>query len=120
MRGALALLLAASATGCDATGGRADEWAEARGLVREHGCGSCHMIPTVPVSGGVTGPPLEHMADQAYVAGVAANTPEALARFIFDPQAVDPRSAMPRLDITMEEAKALADFLYAVTTEPER
>lgn len=117
---AFALLAAAALAGCDAAGRAAGSHAEALALVREHGCGTCHVLPDLPVSDGVTGPPLEHMADQAYVAGVAANTPEALAFFIHDPQAVDPRSAMPRLDITLAEAETIAAWLYAATAEPER
>lgn len=87
---------------------------EARGLalVQAHGCGTCHVIPQVDGADGLTGPPLTAMARQGYVAGVLPNTPEALARFVMDPQQVDPRSAMPDLDLGPEEAAAVAAFLY--------
>ena len=84
-----------------------------RALVQAHGCGTCHVIPGVEGADGLTGPPLTAMGWQAYVAGVLPNTPEALARFIMDPQAVDPRSAMPRLGLDASEAAAIAAFLYA-------
>jgi cytochrome c1 len=84
-----------------------------RDLVEAHGCGTCHVIPTIEGADGLTGPPLTTMARQAYVAGVLPNTPEALARFVMDPQAVDPRSAMPDLGLGAEEAAAIAAFLYA-------
>lgn len=89
---------------------------EERGLalVYDRGCGACHVIPTVEGADGLTGPPLTAMARQAYVAGVLPNTREALARFVMDPQAVDPRSAMPNLGLGPEEAAAVAAFLYAV------
>ena len=63
--------------------------------------------------GGRTGPPLTDMSRQVYVAGVVAMTPEALAAFIRDPQAVDPRSAMPDLGVGEAEADAIARFLLA-------
>ena len=88
---------------------------EKRGLalVYDHGCGTCHVIPQVEGADGLTGPPLTAMGRQAYVAGVLPNTPQALTRFIMDPQAVDPRSAMPDLGIGPEDAAAIGAFLYA-------
>ncbi len=83
-----------------------------RGLVLDHGCGTCHVIPRIEGADGLTGPPLTAMARQAYVAGVAPNTPEALFRFIMSPQEIDPRSAMPDLGIGREDAAAIAAFLY--------
>lgn len=84
-----------------------------RQLVLDHGCGTCHVIPRIEGADGLTGPPLSAMARQAYVAGVAPNTPEALVRFIMSPQEIDPRSAMPDLDIGREDAAAIVAFLYA-------
>lgn len=112
MRPLLLLLLAAGMLfGCEAGG---EDREAARALLAEHGCGTCHVIPDTPGANGRTGPPLTAMARQAYVAGVLPNTPEALARFIVDPQAVDPRSAMPDVGVTPDEARLLADYLYAV------
>ncbi len=86
----------------------------ARGLdlVGLYGCGSCHVIPGVTGADGMAGPPLTAMARQAYVAGVAPNTREAVTEFIIDPQAVDPRSAMPNLGLSSEEAQHVAAYLY--------
>ena len=106
-----ALLLLAALLGCDA-----DPAAEeARALLRHYGCPACHAVPDVAGPGGATGPPLTAMAAQAYVAGVLPNTPAALARFIVDPQEVDPRSAMPDLGVTPAEAEAIAAYLYAAS-----
>lgn len=93
--------------------GAAGEHESARQAIAAHGCTTCHEVPGVEGFGGRTGPPLTDMARQAYVAGVVAKTPEALAAFIRDPQAVDPRSAMPDLGIGEEEAEAIARFLLA-------
>lgn len=94
--------------------GPSPEEARGRALVQAHGCGTCHIIPGVEGANGLTGPPLTAMAHQAYVAGVVPNTPDYLVRFIMDPRAIDPRSAMPDLGIGAEDAAAIAAFLYAV------
>ena len=80
-------------------------------VVDDYGCGSCHTIPGIAGATGRTGPPLVEYGRQVYVAGVAPNTPEMLTRFILDPQAVDPRSAMPDLRLTRAEASLLASYL---------
>ena len=105
MRAAIALL---ALLGCEPE----PETVEARALLRHYGCPACHVVPGAVGPEGTTGPPLDAMAEQAYVAGVLPNTPEALVRFIVDPQAVDPRSAMPELGVTAEEARAIAAYLY--------
>ena len=99
--------------GCELEG-PAGEHAVARDLVAIYGCAACHRIPDVPGADALTGPPLTDMARQVYVAGVVPNTPEALAAFIVDPQAIDPRSAMPDLGVSPDEALTIAEFLYAV------
>lgn len=93
--------------------GAAEEHAQARAAILAHGCTTCHEVPGVEGFAGRTGPPLTDMARQAYVAGVAAMTPEVLAAFIRDPQAIDPRSAMPDLGIGADEAAAIARFLLS-------
>ncbi|MCF6369887.1 c-type cytochrome [Rhizobium halophilum] len=82
-------------------------------LVNGYGCGSCHVIPSIPGATGRTGPPLQDYQRQVYVAGVLPNTHETLTRFIMDPQTVDPRSAMPDLGVTSDEASLLASYLRA-------
>ncbi|SDY87112.1 c-type cytochrome [Citreimonas salinaria] len=101
----LPLLLA----GCDD-----DPSAAARALISANGCGTCHQIPEFDGADGVTGPPLTAMSRQVYVAGVVPNTLEALTAFIADPQAIDPRSAMPDLNLSQDEARLIAQYLYAV------
>lgn len=97
--------------GCDTDPVRHDM---ARALIHGNGCGTCHRIPDTQGADGLTGPPLSAMSRQAYVAGVVPNTPEALAAFIADPQEIDPRSAMPDLGLSLDEARLIAEYLYAV------
>src|SRR5699024_3803424 len=82
------------------TGAAAQDKAEALALIRAYGCNACHEIEGVPGAEGRTGPPLTELGQQLYVAGVVPNTPEMLRAFIIDPQAIDPRSAMPNLGVT--------------------
>ncbi len=106
MRTVTAAILAALA-GCPAAASSGPGLA----LVARYGCQACHVIPGAAEPQGVTGPPLDHMADQAYIAGVLPNTRDNLATFIVAPRDVDPRSAMPDFGVTPQEAGAIADYL---------
>ncbi len=112
------LVVMAVLTGCDdqprlvdltVTGGDPER---GRLALRQYGCGSCHRIENVPGAQGRVGPPLNHFARQAYVAGVLPNTPDNLIRWIMDPPAVDPRTAMPDLNVTEAAARDIAAALY--------
>jgi cytochrome c2 len=81
--------------------------------IRTYGCGSCHTIPGVRGANGLVGPPLEGIAQRAYVGGVLTNTPENLVRWIQNPPAVDPMTAMPNVGVTYEDAKDIAGYLYS-------
>lgn len=111
-----AALLAALLAPLSAAAQDAD--ARARDLMRAHGCPACHVVPGLVGPGGVTGPPLTGMYRQVYVAGVAPNTLGALTEFLLDPQALDPRSAMPDTGLTPDEAETIAAFLYRATATP--
>lgn len=85
-----------------------------RAAVIEHGCGACHVIPGVRGANARVGPRLIGIAEQGYIAGVLPNSPENLVRWIQDPQGVNPRTAMPDLEVTEEEARDIAAFLYSI------
>lgn len=88
-----------------------DDAAAARAAIAEHGCGTCHVIPGIPGADGLTGPPLTRMHSQPYIAGVVPNEADLLAAFIMDPQAIDPRSAMPDLGVSGADAARIAAYL---------
>ncbi len=83
-------------------------------LVGERGCGGCHIIPGVHRADGLVGPSLEHIASRVYIAGVLANTPENMIRWLRDPPAVDPLTAMPRLNLGDQEIRDIAGYIYSL------
>jgi cytochrome c1 len=93
-------------TGGDATRGRQ--------LVRGHGCAACHTIPGIGQPRGVSAPALDAFARRSFIAGVLPNTPANLARWIVDPTAIDPLTAMPALGLTQAQAQDVVAFLYTL------
>jgi cytochrome c oxidase subunit 2 len=64
----------------------------------DQGCSACHAIRGTEAD-GVVGPDLTHFATRATIgAGVLANTPENLARWIVDTHQVKPGVQMPAFD----------------------
>ena len=88
----------------------------ARGAVimRKYGCQSCHTIPGVVGAAGLVGPPLAGIANRSYIAGVLPNSPDNMLRWIRDPKAVDPLTAMPNTGVTPSDARHIAAFLYTL------
>lgn len=83
-------------------------------LVRDYGCTTCHIIPGVRGTDALVGPPLNHWARRAYIAGMLPNTPENLVAWIFDPRQVHPETAMPRVGATENDARHIAAYLYTL------
>ncbi|MCC2674116.1 MAG: putative cytochrome c [Ramlibacter sp.] len=115
--GALLLAAAAALAGCApqapaprVAGGDIDR---GRAAIERYGCAACHTIPGVSALVANVGPPLSHMAERGYIAGVLPNTPEHLVAWLRDPPAVDPRTAMPNLGVSPAEAADMAAYLYA-------
>jgi cytochrome c2 len=79
-------------------------------LVRE-ACGACHVIPGIQEATGEVGPPLTGMARRTIIAGVLPNTPDNMARWLRDPQAVVPGNAMPNVGLSEQQARDMAAYL---------
>lgn len=92
---------------------RPDDATLARGEAsfRRNGCGACHHLATIAGARGVTGPPLDDLFEQVYIAGHLPNTPDHVAHFVERPHEVDPATAMPSIGLSAEEARAIAQFL---------
>ena len=80
-------------------------------LLQQFGCGQCHRIPGVANAQGAAGPPLARVGERAYLGGVLPNTRENMARWIRDPRRFDPRTTMPALGVTEEQAKDMVAYL---------
>ncbi|MGE3912343.1 MAG: cytochrome c family protein [Chloroflexota bacterium] len=99
-------------TPADVAGGRPDRGAH---LMREpYGCGACHVIPGVTGATGMVGPPLNGWSRRVYIAGNLPNRPEQLVRWLREPQAIEPGTAMPDLNVTEADARDMAAYLYSL------
>ena len=85
-----------------------------RALIPRYGCNSCHTIPVIRGSHGAVGPPLAGIVGRMYIAGVLTNTPDHMVRWIQDPPAIDPKTAMPNLGVTEKEARDITAYLYSL------
>ncbi|HYF39298.1 MAG TPA: c-type cytochrome [Gemmatimonadales bacterium] len=78
------------------------------------GCGACHQIPGIRGARGSVGPPLTGFANRSYIAGQLVNSPDNLIRWIVNPQAVEPGTAMPNLGVVPATARDMAAYLYTL------
>ena len=85
--------------------------AAGRRLVIEHDCGVCHVIPGLRGARSHVGPSLAGFGGRGYIAGVLPNTPDNLVRWLLDPPAIAPMTAMPDLGLREQEARHIAAYL---------
>lgn len=83
-------------------------------LIRQNGCGACHMIPGIENANGDVGPPLIAVGRRIYLAGVVRNTPEGMVTWLRNPQAVVPGNAMPNMHLDERDARDIAAYLYTL------
>ena len=87
--------------------------AHGRQLLAQYQCGSCHVIPEVAAARGRVGPTLAGFGRRSYIAGHVPNDADALARWIIDPAALAPDTAMPSMGVSAADARAMATYLHA-------
>lgn len=85
-----------------------------RALFQTKACVSCHVIDGYPGAVGTIGPELTNIASQAQIAGVLPMSPENMQRWLADPPAVKPGTAMPDLGLTDDEVAALTEYLFTL------
>jgi cytochrome c len=88
-------------------------------VILQRGCGSCHVIPNIPGASGTIGPSLggdPPLGQRTQIAGGAVpnNSVDDLAKWILNPQALKPGTAMPNLGLSPDEAAAAAAYLYTI------
>lgn len=117
---ALALFIAIPMISCDrASGDDREQLTNAdpqrgRAAARRYGCGSCHDIPGVTGAVGRVGPPLGQVSQRVFIAGVLPNEPDNMIRWIENPPAIDPQTAMPNTGVTTRDARDIAAYLYTL------
>lgn len=123
LRGVPAMLLAAAAAlgGCELGERRLPyavaapaQMARGQQLLGQYQCGSCHVIPEVPIARGGVGPSLEAFGRRSYIAGQVPNRPDTLAHWIVAPSALVPGTAMPSMGVSPDEARDMAAYLLAL------
>jgi len=92
----------------------ADDIERGRHLAERYACGACHRIPGVEAARGTLGPPLDGFGRRSYIAGRLPNGAALLARWIVDPPALVPGTAMPRLGVAPAEASDIAAYLLSL------
>src|SRR5207253_624629 len=81
---------------------------------RRLGCGSCHEIDGDQTTRGHVGPALDEFALQSYLPGGLVNEPDSLVRWLRFPRELAPGTAMPDLDVSEQDARDLAAYLYTL------
>jgi mono/diheme cytochrome c family protein len=99
----------------------APELAEKRGnpergkkAMLQYACATCHEIPGIVGAKAAVGPTLAGIASRKMLAGVFPNTPENMVRWLTAPTEVDPRTAMPDLRVSENDARDMAAYLYTL------
>jgi cytochrome c1 len=103
--------LAAEREAAQATGGAPRAGREAMVSL---GCVACHQVPGYSGTNPRVAPPLGGFALRTFVAGAVENTPDHLMQFIRDPRSIAPRSAMPKLPMSEQQARDMAAYLYTL------
>jgi cytochrome c1 len=85
-----------------------------RALIARYGCGACHVIPGIHAARGLVGPPLFYWSRRTIIAGELPNNPGNLERWIENPPAIEPGTAMPNLGVTPAQARDMAAYLYTL------
>lgn len=89
--------------------------AHGKQLISSYGCGACHVVPGVDGARGLVGPPLLYFSQRTMVAGELPNTPENLAHWIQHPREVEPKTAMPDLGLSLDQANDIVAYLYSLS-----
>ena len=88
-----------------------------------NGCAGCHTLRGVQGATGIWpgAPNLTNVTLRPTLGGEGfQNTPENMRRWIMDPPSMKPGAAMPKLQVTEQQAQDLTAFLYSQPLNPTR
>ena len=111
LRDGFALLLAAIAACAPAQAGDAER---GRRLAERYHCGACHVIPGVPAARGRIGSSLAGFGRRSYIAGRLPNEALLLERWLVEPAALVPGTAMPAMGVSAADARDMAAYLRSL------
>jgi hypothetical protein len=83
----------------------------ARTLLRQYACDSCHRIEGLVGPHTFVGPALHEYQRRKFIAGTLPNTPQNLVRWIVDPRAVSALTLMPDMGVPEAHARVMAQYL---------
>ena len=84
-------------------------------LVAQYGCNVCHITPGIDGPQGALGPSLAGVASRPMISnGTVQNTPENLIKFVQNPAALNPASAMPPSGLTPADAPDVVAYLMTL------
>lgn len=82
-----------------------------KATIQQFRCGSCHVIPGIPNAQGVVGPPLDQWSNRTFIAGEFPNDPQHLVHWVEAPTSMKPKTYMPDLGLTHQQASDVAVYL---------
>ena len=83
------------------------------------GCGGCHTLTGVDGASGLAGPILTNVVLRPTLAGeTIPMSAETMTRWLLDPSAVKPGTAMPNVGLDEQEARDLTAYLYSLPNTP--
>ena len=85
-----------------------------RRLAERYHCGACHVMPDVPAARGRMAVSLAGFGRRSYIAGRLPNEPRLLERWLVDPAALVPGTAMPAMGVSPADARAMAAYLRSL------
>jgi mono/diheme cytochrome c family protein len=107
--------LTSAVTSNNATGGALLRGDAVRGkkILGQYACQSCHKVPGVTGSDVDVGRPLDGLARRPVIVGRLAPTQDNLIAWIRNPQAIEPRTAMPNMGVTERDALDISAYLLS-------
>lgn len=87
--------------------------ARGKRILAQYACQSCHRVPGVTGSEVDVGRSLDGLSRRRLIAGALPNSQDNLVRWIRDPQAVDPRTAMPNMGVSERDALDISAWLLS-------
>ena len=85
--------------------------AQAALALQQYACIACHRIPGVVGPDTHVGPPLDGLGRREVLSSGMPMNAENLARWIVDPKAIDPGTAMPSMGVSEPHARLMAAYL---------